>query len=151
MKWFEPQWNDVAPLASKRYLLSHPTRRYGMTAIRSYRDLTVWQRSVDLVVSVYDLTSQFPLDERFGLTSQVRRASVSIAANIAEGSGRDTRPDLLRFLSMARGSAKEVETLLIVGERLQFTTARKTAIARNNLDEVGKMLTVLRASLRSKS
>jgi len=122
-----------------------------MTAIRSYRDLTVWQRSVDLVVSVYDLTSQFPLDERFGLTSQVRRASVSIAANIAEGSGRDTRPDLLRFLSMARGSAKEVETLLIVGERLQFTTARKTAIARNNLDEVGKMLTVLRASLRSKS
>jgi four helix bundle protein len=121
-----------------------------MPAIRSYRDLIVWQRSVDLIVSVYDLTSQFPSDERFGLTSQVRRASVSIAANIAEGSGRDTRSDLLRFLSMARGSIREVETLLIVGERLQFTTASKTAVARNNLEEVGKMLTGLRASLRSK-
>src|SRR3954468_19790265 len=110
-----------------------------------YRDLVIWQKSVDLVVQVYEFSGRFPREEMFGLTSQIRRAAVSVSTNIAEGSGRDSRPDFLRFISIARGSLKEVETLLTVSERLSFATEGQTAMAWSLATEVGKMLTRLRA------
>ena len=87
--------------------------------IRSYRDLLVWQRGMGLAEGVYRLTCDFPADERFGLTSQARRAAISIPANIAEGHGRATRGAYANFLRIAHGSLKELETHLILGKMLQ--------------------------------
>ena len=78
--------------------------------MRSHEKLDVWKRSIDLVVSVYRLTENFPSEEKFGLTSQIRRASVSIPANIAEGAARESDKEFVRFLSIAQGSTSEVET-----------------------------------------
>ncbi|HEY0007805.1 MAG TPA: four helix bundle protein, partial [Tepidisphaeraceae bacterium] len=89
--------------------------------IRDFRDLVVWQKAIALAKAVYVLTRSFPADERFGLTNQVRRASVSVSSNIAEGharSGREFRP----FLSIARGSAAEVESQLLLAVELEMTT-----------------------------
>jgi four helix bundle protein len=83
-----------------------------------YRDLRVWQDAVDLVVRIYDFTRQLPSDEKFGLVSQLRRAAVSVPSNIAEGNARRGRADYLQFLRMARGSMAELETQLIICERL---------------------------------
>jgi len=80
----------------------------------------VWQRAVDLVLKVYEATDCFPQKEVFGLTNQLRRASVSIPSNIAEGQGRNTTRDFLRFLAMARGSLQELETQLLIAYRLGF-------------------------------
>ena len=87
--------------------------------ITTYRQLDVWQRAIQLVETVYLLTRQFPADERYGLTSQLQRAAVSVPANIAEGWGRSHRGDYPRHLSIARGSLMEVETLLIIAEKLR--------------------------------
>ena len=81
-----------------------------MGEVRSYRDLLVWQQAMDLTVSAYQLTRSWPKDELYGLTSQARRAAVSVCANIAEGYGRDTRPAYIQFLRIAQGSIKELET-----------------------------------------
>jgi len=85
-----------------------------VTEIRSYRDLKAWQKAMELSRRIYAATKDFPRDERYGLTSQLRRAAVSVPANIAEGWGRNVRRDYLRFLRIARGSIFEVETLLIL-------------------------------------
>jgi len=82
--------------------------------------LDVWKKAVEFTVEVYRLTETFPKDERFGLTSQIRRAAVSIAANIAEGAGRKSDRDFLRFLSMAQGSASEVETEIVIAHKLTY-------------------------------
>jgi len=84
----------------------------------SYRDLTVWQKAMELSVAIYEITRHFPPDELYGLTSQLRRASVSVASNLAEGYGRASRPEFRRFVAMARGSALEVETQLILASKL---------------------------------
>ena len=86
----------------------------------SYRDLIAWQKAMDFVVSVYRDTGSWPVDERFGLTSQVRRAAVSVPANIAEGSGRHGTAELRHFLSVAHGSLCEAQTHLEVAEKLGF-------------------------------
>ena len=88
--------------------------------IQTYRDLTVWQKSMDLVAEIYRLTKLFPQEELFGLTSQIRRAAVSVPANIAEGYGRIHRKEYLHHLSIARGSLMEVETHLQIAVRLTF-------------------------------
>src|SRR5215813_8067772 len=98
--------------------------------IRSYRDLRVWQTAMDLTVSVYDITASFPIHERFGLISQLRRASISIASNIAEGHGRSTRGEYLQHISIARGSTIEVEVQLLLAERLGYADAATLAVAR---------------------
>ena len=89
-----------------------------MTPIGGFRDLIVWQRAMDVTESVYRLTSDYPRDEQFGLTSQTRRAATSIAANIAEGHGRGTRAAYANFLRIARGSLRELETHLLLASRL---------------------------------
>jgi four helix bundle protein len=88
--------------------------------IRNYQDLIAWQKAMDLVEKVYQLTKMFPKDELYGLTNQVRRASVSIPSNIAEGQGRRTDKEYANFLSIARGSLNEVETQFLIAERLHY-------------------------------
>lgn len=115
--------------------------------LRTYRDLDVWQKGMDLVVAVYELTKSFPPEEKYGLTGQIQRAAVSIPANIAEGYGRIHRGDYLHHLSIARGSLAEVETHLLIAHRLDFTTPDQTRVAWNLAQDVGKMLTKLIQSL----
>lgn len=115
--------------------------------LSSYRDLEVWQAAMDLVEEVYRVTVGFPDDEKFGLISQMRRASVSIPSNIAEGYGRRDRGDYLRHLSFANGSLKELETQLIIVGRLKITTREKLSKAWKLAQSTGKMLGRLIAAL----
>jgi four helix bundle protein len=119
--------------------------------IKSYRDLEVWQRSKDLALEFYRVTRSFPGDEKFGLTSQIRRASVSVAANIAEGQARVHTGDFVRHLSMARGSLAEVETLLEIATGLDYLQREKVKQLWNELQTVGRMLTALIQSLEAHS
>ena len=116
--------------------------------LKSYQELKVWKKTIDLVVEVYRLTSKYPPDERFGLTQQSRRASVSVPSNIAEGYGRRDRGDYLRHLSIANGSLKEVETQIVIAGRLKFVTKEEAKLAWALVQEVGKMLAALIASLK---
>ncbi len=113
---------------------------------KSYRDLLIWQRSMKLVGQCYRLTASFPADERFGLTSQLRRAAVSIPANIAEGFGRETTGLFVQFLRIAQGSLKELETHMLIAEEIELISRETTAPLLAECDEIGKML---RAFLRS--
>ena len=115
---------------------------------QSFRDLPVWQRSVDLAEEVYRLGRRLPLEEKFCLSAQMRRAAVSISSNIAEGSGRATPPDLRNFLSYARGSTKETESLILVCNRLEFFTSTDSDYALGMTEEISKMLSGFRKSLR---
>jgi four helix bundle protein len=119
-------------------------------SIQDLRDLVVWQRSIDLAEEVYKVTRKFPKEELFGMTAQVRKSSVSVSSNIAEGSGRATTKDLLNFLSTARGSLRETESLLILSTRLGFLSAAHLKHAFGLIHETAKMLTALRAKLRAK-
>lgn len=97
-------------------------------SLQTYRDLAVWQKSLDLVESIYLMTAALPTTERFGLTSQLQRAAVSIPANIAEGYGRLHRGDYVHHLAIARGSLMELETHLCIAVRLGFVTAEQMRI-----------------------
>jgi four helix bundle protein len=118
--------------------------------LTNYRDLEVWKKGIDLVVSIYHLTADFPGQEKFGITSQIQRAAVSIPANIAEGYGRTHRGDYLHHLSIARGSLAEVETHLTLVVRLGFASRERVLETWNLAQDVGKMLTKLIASLEPK-
>jgi len=111
--------------------------------INSYKELVVWQRSIELVVSIYELTEQFPREEMYGLTSQLRRAAVSIPSNIAEGRFRGTRNDFLQFLRIAYASGAEVETQLEIAKRLPQMKSLSYAMADGLLLEVMKMLNTM--------
>lgn len=115
--------------------------------VRHYRDLLVWQKAVDWTEAVYSATGAWPSDERFGLTSQVRRAAVSIPSNIAEGAARRSTPDFLRFLSIARASLAEAETQLIIAERLGYIGAAALSSLLGDADEISRMLSGLISKL----
>jgi len=119
-------------------------------AIETFKDLLVWQEAMNLVETIYLQTRNFPKEEMYGLTNQVRRAAVSIPANIAEGNGRITRKEYLRFLYIANGSMKELETHLLIAERLNFLTKESLEKIQVKLQTVGKLLTTLRKSLALK-
>ena len=93
--------------------------------VRSFHDLVVWQRGMDLAEEVYRTSAQMPPDERFGLTSQMRRAATSVPANIAEGHARESRKDYLRFLVIARGSLAELQTHILLAERLGLMSGQR--------------------------
>ena len=116
-----------------------------------YKDLIVWQRAMDLVVDIYSITRHFPADERFGITNQIRRAAVSIPSNIAEGQGRKSTVDFVRFLRIANGSRQEVETQLLVAGHLGFLETEETDALISKLSELGRLLSGLMRSLRSES
>lgn len=117
--------------------------------ITTYRQLTVWQRAMELVKAVYLLTKSLPDSEKFGITSQLQRAAISIPANIAEGWGRSHRGEYLHHLSFARGSLMEIETLLIVTKELELLPKESIKGTWDLSQEVGKMLTALIASLQN--
>jgi four helix bundle protein len=114
-----------------------------------HTDLLVWQKGMDLVVSVYALTRRFPKDERFGLTVQARRAAVSIPSNIAEGHGRLHRGDFVHHLSMANGSVQELDTLCRTAIRLNYVTGADAAPRVAQCEELGRMLSGLIRRLRA--
>jgi four helix bundle protein len=118
---------------------------------QSFRDLDVWQRSIELTLAIYKLTASFPDSERFGLTNQLRRAAVSVASNIAEGYGRSTKGEYIQFLGHARGSNSEVETQIVISKALCFGSKEMLQTAEELCDEVGRMLGAMMKSLRPKS
>lgn len=115
--------------------------------IESYQDLVVWQRAMQMTVSVYQLTRQLPKDEMFGLTSQMRRAAVSVASNIAEGYGRNSAGEYRQFLGMARGSNLELQTQILLCPRLGYCSSEQSKEAFSLSTEVGKMLNSLLTKL----
>ena len=121
------------------------------SGIRSYRDLHVWQRAVELVEEIYRVSAAFPDQEKYGLISQIRRAAVSVPSNIAEGYGRRRTGHYVHHLDIANGSLKEVETQLIIAGRLNFVEKEQAQQAWSLLQETGKMLTGLTRSLNSKT
>ena len=121
-----------------------------MAALKSYRDLEVWRRSIDWAERIYRVSRNWPPEEKYGLTGQVRRAAVSVAANIAEGAARTGTGEFLQFLSVASGSLAEVETFLILVGRLEYLADADRATLEAEAEEIGRMLSGLKRSLRSK-
>ncbi|MGH9477263.1 MAG: four helix bundle protein [Terriglobales bacterium] len=111
--------------------------------MQDFRKLAVWRKSLDLAREIYRLTATFPNNEKFGLTSQMRRAAVSIASNLAEGCGRGTPADMRRFLLIAMGSASELHCQLLLAHELDFLTPEALAAAEPPLEEVKRMLATL--------
>ena len=119
--------------------------------LQSYKELIVWQKSMDLAVEVYRLTNLFPKHELYGITSQMRRAAISIPSNIAEGYGRKYTKEFNQFLSVAYGSCLELETQLILAERLSLALLSEFDKAQSLLIEVSKMLLSLIGKLNAKN
>lgn len=119
-------------------------------SVKSYRDLLVWQKAMDLVVICYKIAESFPKEEIYGLTSQLRRAAVSIPANIAEGHGREGLGEYIHFLSIAQGSLRETETHLLIANRLNFLDGNNLTAALNLSEEISKMLGSLLRGLKAK-
>lgn len=121
-----------------------------MQTINSYKELKVWQAAIELAVGVYRATGGFPRDELYGLTSQMRRAASSIAANIAEGHGRETTANLIQFLRIAQGSLKEFETHLIIAYKVGILPTEMFEALTVQSDDIGRMLRALIRSLQDK-
>ena len=115
--------------------------------IQSYRDLRVWQKGMDLAESCYVITKEFPKEEMYGMTSQIRRAAASIPANIAEGYGREYRAEYVKFLRIAQGSLKELETHLLLSVRVKLATATAINSTLSECESLGRMLRALIRSL----
>ena len=117
-------------------------------AVKSYKDLMIWQRSMDLVEFIYRLTEDFPPKENFGLVSQMRRAAVSIPSNIAEGYGRQSTGSYSQFLLIARGSLFELETQLEISTRLKYVPTTESKKILSEIVEISKMISSLISKLR---
>lgn len=122
-----------------------------MVEVRSHKDLIVWQKAIDLTVFVYQLTDRFPHREIYGLSSQMRRAAVSIASNIAEGRSRGTQKDFAHFLRMAYGSVSELETQLYICAKLNLRKNEESSPIDGLLTEISKMLHVMIKKLEARS
>jgi four helix bundle protein len=109
-------------------------------AVRNYQDLIAWQRAMDLVTHIYELTKRLPPDERFALTTQLRRCATSIPSNIAEGEGRFSKADFRRFLSIAHGSLREAETQLLIAVRLGYLESVTVENSLKTASEVGRLI-----------
>ena len=105
-----------------------------------YKQLRVWQQSMDFVVRIYEITQEFPKDELYGLVSQMRRAAVSVASNLAEGKGRTTSKELGYFLGNARGSLRELETQILISGRQQYIPREAEQELLHTTDDLGRML-----------
>ena len=115
--------------------------------VKNYQDLIVWLRAMDLVEEIYRASKSFPREEIYGLTSQIRRAAVSVPSNIAEGQGRRTTADFLRHLSIAYGSLREVKTQALISARLHYLSQGNANDLPEGAGEVGRLLNGLMASL----
>jgi four helix bundle protein len=115
--------------------------------MKTHKDLDVWKISIELVKDIYQMTRSFPSDERYGITTQLRRASVSVLSNISEGAARGSTQEFIRFLYIALGSLSEIETLLIISEKLKLT---ETELFEDKSIEIRRKLINLIKSLKSK-
>lgn len=115
----------------------------------NYMELIVWKKSVDLVTEIYSVTTIFPKEELYGLTSQIRRASISVPSNIAEGHSRRSTSDYLQFLKIARGSCAELETQLIISKNLSYLSSEKFKILIEKTSEISKMLNAIITKLQT--
>lgn len=120
-----------------------------MNKINSHKDLIVWKKSMDLVIEIYKITDYFPKSEIYGIVSQMRRASISIPSNIAEGKKRGTRKDFCHFLTIAYGSGAELETQIEICKRLNFVNIDKWENIEKLLLEIMKMLNKLISKLKN--
>jgi four helix bundle protein len=120
-------------------------------ASRNYTDLLAWQKAMDLIESVYKVAKEFPKEELFGLTSQLRRAAISIPSNIAEGQGRNSRGDFRRYLSIAHGSIRELETHIHIATRLGYIGEPQRQAMLSQCGEVGRLVRGLSNSLAKES
>ena len=118
--------------------------------LKNYKELKVWQKSYKLCLEIYRITAKFPKEERYGLTSQIRRSVVSIPSNIAEGYGRKTTPEYIRFLYIAYGSNCELETQILLSGDLDYIKTGKLKVLREGIGEVERMLKALIKSLENK-
>lgn len=118
--------------------------------MNKFKNLNIWKRAVELATEIYIVTSDFPDEEKYGLTSQLRRCVVSISSNIAEGAGRNTNKDFNRFLSIAYGSSYELETQLIIATNLNLIPNPDSKKLCNEVDELQKMIYTFSQSLKSK-
>ncbi len=116
--------------------------------LKSYKELIVWQKAVMLVKEIYLLTNEFPKSEMYGITSQMRRSAVSIPSNIAEGYGRNSQKEYAQYYSIAYGSALELETQIIIAKELKFTEKNLFIKSESLLEEVLKMLNVMRRKVK---
>jgi len=116
--------------------------------MHNFKKLSVWQKSIELTKEIYLLTNKFPEEELYGLTSQIRRSSISIPSNIAEGAGRNTGNDFIRFLDIANGSAFELETQIILAFNLKYITKNDMTSILNKIEEIQKMIYGLKNKLR---
>jgi four helix bundle protein len=119
--------------------------------VKDYRELIVWQKAMDLVEATYRTTGNFPKEELYGLTSQMRRAAVSIPSNIAEGQARNTTRDFLHFLAVAYGSLKEIETQVLIAERLGYISDHQSITLVQRTTEVARLISGLANSLRKRN
>lgn len=119
--------------------------------MRPHEKLDVWKKAIDFVVEVYKVTETFPKEEKFGLTSQIRRAAVSVPANLAEGAARTSPKEFAYFLSNAQGSTSEVETELLIAQRLGYLSEKRFLELRSTIDDIGRMLHGLSRHVRSKT
>ena len=117
------------------------------TGARQYRELNVWARSVDWAEAIYRTTANWPRDERFGLISQIRRAAISVASNIAEGAARRTTGEFVQFVGVAQGSLAEAETQLLLAQRLGYVADLDAGALLRQSDEISRMLAGLATSL----
>jgi len=115
--------------------------------IQNYKDLIVWQKAMDLAEEIHRLSKAFPKEERYGLTSQIRRAAVSVPSNIAEGHARQSTAEFRNFLSIAQGSLAEVDTQQLLAQRFEYLDPAKAQPAEQLIIEITKMLHSLRAKL----
>ena len=121
-----------------------------LITVKSYRDLEVWQRAIELTLRIYRMSQSFPLSETYGLTSQLRRAGVSVAGNIAEGHGRITSGEFRHFLGLSRGSLCELQTQLLIARALGYSSANDIDECESLANEFGKMLNAILASIEAR-
>jgi four helix bundle protein len=119
-------------------------------AVKSFRDLVVWQRGIAFAEKIYRLSHDFPKHETYGLTNQLRRAAVSIPSNIAEGHERDSTKEYLHHLSYATGSLAEVETLVVIASRLEYLPQNQIETILRECDELERMIHAIQRSLKAR-
>jgi four helix bundle protein len=115
---------------------------------KPHKKLDVWKKSIDLTIDIYKLTEGFAKTEVYGLTSQMRRASVSVSSNIAEGAARQTKKEFINFLHIAQGSLSELDTQLVIARRLEYLSVEDFESIENHIETISKMITGLIKSLK---
>ena len=118
--------------------------------MENYKELEVWKKAIYLVIEIYKITKSFPPEERYGLASQVQRAVVSVPANIAEGWGRGSTREYIRYLRISKGSLMELETYLIISEKLDYISRQQAVAVKKDVENIGRMTNSLISRLTKK-